>query len=57
MVTDDGQLLGVVSNYGGVAGAGDDEEYLPGHLGSIPRLHLTAPVWLIRRMTQEETPP
>jgi hypothetical protein len=57
VVTDDGQLLGVVSNYGGVAGAGDDEEYLPGHLGSIPRLHLTAPVWLIRRMTQEETPP
>jgi hypothetical protein len=41
VVTDDGLLLGVVSWTGG-------------RLGSIPRPHLTAPVWLARRMLGQE---
>jgi hypothetical protein len=45
VVTTDGLLLGVVSWSG------------QGHTkaGSIPRPHLTAPVWLVREMVEDPT--
>ncbi len=44
VVTNDGLLLGVVSTVGGE----------PPRTGMIPRVHLAAPVWLVRRMVDPE---
>jgi|SRR5947207_13130524 len=43
VVTDSGLLLGVVSNRGGPGGE-------PVRTGSVPRLHVAAPGWLVRLM-------
>ncbi len=44
VVTEHGRLIGVVSNAGG-------PQREPCRMGSIPRPHLAAPVWLARQMT------
>jgi S1-C subfamily serine protease len=44
VVTDDGRLLGVVSNAGGSPGE-------PETSGMIPRLYSAAPLWSVERMT------
>ncbi|MGH7267688.1 MAG: hypothetical protein ACREMB_22960, partial [Candidatus Rokuibacteriota bacterium] len=48
VVTRDGRLRGIISHSGSVLGETRSD-------GSIPRVHLTAPLWLVRQMVSRGT--